>query len=70
MNCFLTDVVKNTLASCDYTSCNQICMNYIMNVAYQCPVVFNNDVYKQLWYSLYDICSSNTELAIPMISGH
>jgi len=70
MDCFLTHVIKNTLASCDYSNCNQLCMNYIMSVAYQCPIVFNNEVYKELWESLFDICINNNELSIPMIDGH
>jgi DNA recombination-dependent growth factor C len=69
MNCLLTDVIKTTLASCDYTMCNQLCMDYIINVGYNCPLVFNNDVYTELWQNLFAICSKNTELSYPMI-GH
>ena len=63
-NCLITDIIKITLASCDYSSCTQVCMDYLMYVGYNCPVVFNNDVYLELWYSLYDICINTDGIVV------
>ena len=61
ISCLIPDVIKYTLSSCDYRDCNEICMDYLMAVSHQCPVVFNNDVYLQLWRTLFGICNDNEE---------
>lgn len=58
ISCLITDVIKSTLSSCDYRECNELCKDYLFNVAYECPVVFNNGVYSSLWSTLFDICFS------------
>jgi len=57
ISCLLTDVINLTLASCDYRDCNDICTDYLMEVSNQCPVVFNNEVYTELWNTLFKICN-------------
>jgi len=55
-NCLLTDVIKNTLAGCDYTKCSEYCMEYLFDVADNCEVVFHNGEYLRLWNTLISIC--------------
>ena len=57
ISCMLIDVINLTLASCDFRNCNEICMNYLMNVSNNCPHVFNNEKYLELWISLFNICN-------------
>ena len=57
-NCYLIDVIKNTLASCDYTACSDVCSEYLYDVADHCPGVFNNEEYLKLWNTLFHICFS------------
>ena len=57
ISCTFIDVINLTLASCDYTNCNETCYDYLMNVADECPVVFNNEEYLRLWNTLFDICN-------------
>ena len=45
ISCMIIDVISNTLASCDYKDCNEICTDYLMDVANNCPVVFNNETF-------------------------
>jgi len=56
MNCMLTDVMRTTLAICDYTNCTNDCRNYLLEISELCPVVFNNEVYLNLWNTLIKIC--------------
>ena len=61
ISCMIIDVISNTLASCDYKDCNEICTDYLMDVANNCPVVFNNETYLLLWNTLFNICNANEE---------
>ena len=65
ISCMLIDVINNTLASCDYRDCNEICMDYLMHVANECPVVFNNERYLVLWNTLFQICVDIGEQTSP-----
>ena len=56
ISCLLTDVIKYTLASCDYRECDEKCYDYLMAVSYECPVVFHNEVYLELWNTLFQTC--------------
>ena len=56
ISCFLLDVIFLTLSNCDYRDCNEICMDYLMEVSDNCPVVFNNERYLELWNTLFNIC--------------
>ena len=47
ISCMLTDVIRFTLASCDYRDCNQICINYLLQVGTHCPHV---------WNTLFNLC--------------
>lgn len=55
--CLITDIINLTLSTCDYNNCTKLCEQFLMSVAYECPVVFHNTVYLQLWETLYLICS-------------
>ena len=57
ISCMLIDVINLTLASCDFRNCNEICTNYLMNVANNCHHVFNNEKYLELWNTLFNICN-------------
>ena len=57
-SCFIIDVIKNTLAMCDYRLCTDTCTKYLWEVASECPVVFNNDMYNRLWTTLFTLCFS------------
>ena len=65
ISCFLLDVIRETLASCDYRDCNEICIDYLMEVSTQCPVVFNNEGYLALWNTLFQICNDIGEQTSP-----
>lgn len=59
MNCMLVDVIQNTLANCNYTQCSAECANFLFNISFNCPVVFHNAKYLELWNSLIHICFQN-----------
>ena len=59
MDCMLVDVIKLTLASCDYTKCSSLCYEYLMNVGLDCPNVFSNQEYADLWRTLWSICAES-----------
>ena len=61
----LIDVIRLTLASCDYRDCNEVCMDYLMEVSQECPVVFNNERYLELWNTLFHICVDIGEQTSP-----
>ena len=61
-SCMLVDVIKLTLASCDYRNCTQLCIDYLMHVGNECPVVFHNETYTLLWNTLFGICNNSTEI--------
>ena len=61
ISCRLVDVIKTTLATCDYTNCDKGCIDYLMLVAMECPVVFNNGEYIRLWNTLFDMCNEIEE---------
>lgn len=56
ISCMLTDVIRSTLASCDYRDCNEQCIDYLLQVGTYCPHVFNNQNYLRLWDTLFNIC--------------
>jgi len=56
ISCMLTDVIRYTLASCDYRECNKLCIDYLLQVLTYCPHVFNNERYTQLWSTLFNLC--------------
>ena len=57
ITCTLIEVINNTLATCDYKACSVACMNYLLAVVNECPKVFNNETYTQLWLTLFNLCS-------------
>ena len=57
VSCMLIDVINNTLATCNYKACSIECVNYLIEVVNQCPRVFNNETYTQLWLTLFNLCS-------------
>jgi hypothetical protein len=59
IDCIITDVIRVTLATCDYSACNKMCYDYLILVSQECPRIFNNEVYNNLWETLYNICSVN-----------
>ena len=65
ISCMITDIINLTLASCDYRNCDEICMDYLMEVANECPVVFHNEVYLELWNTLFKICNDIGEQTSP-----
>ena len=65
ISCMITDIINLTLASCDYRDCDEICMDYLMEVANECPVVFHNEVYLELWNTLFKICNDIGEQTSP-----
>ena len=50
------DVLKETLDTCSWEECSETCQQYLLQVAYECPEVFNKDVYTSLWNSLIQVC--------------
>jgi len=65
ISCMIVDVIKQTLSTCDYRDCNEICIDYLMEVSNQCPVVFNNEGYLALWNTLFQICNDIGEQTSP-----
>ena len=65
ISCMITDIINLTLASCDYRDCDEICIDYLMEVANECPVVFHNEVYLELWNTLFKICNDIGEQTSP-----
>ena len=56
ISCLITDVIRTTLASCDYTNCNKMCYEYIWIISNECHHVFNKEKYVELWNTLFHIC--------------
>lgn len=56
VSCLITDIIRTTLASCDYTNCNKICYEYLWTISNECPHVFNNEKYVELWNTLFHNC--------------
>ena len=56
INCMLVNVINTTLETCDYNLCADACRDYLWAVAYNCPVVFHNQTYQELWRTLISIC--------------
>ena len=52
ISCYLLDVVRETLESCDYSECNDICKDYLLSIDENCSCVFDND--------LVDSCQSRS----------
>jgi len=65
ISCLITDVIRDTLSTCDYRDCNEICYDYLMEVSHECPVVFNNEVYLELWNTLLKFCNDIGEQSSP-----
>ena len=72
ISCMLVDVIKTTLASCDYHNCTEICTDYLMHVSNECPVVFHNETYLLLWNTLFNICFNNETIELDgvILGGH
>ena len=64
-SCLITDVIRQTLSTCDYYNCNGLWMDYLMYVANNCSVVFNNEKYTELWNALFNICAEIGEQTSP-----
>ena len=58
LNCLIVDVIRQKLATCNYTLCDDECRNYLLSLDDNCPVVFHNIEYVNLWHTLYTICFS------------
>ena len=56
LSCMFIDVLKETLDTCSWEECSETCQQYLFQVAYECPEVFNKDVYTSLWNSLVQVC--------------
>jgi len=56
INCMLVNVINTTLDTCNYTLCSNTCRDYLWTVANNCPQVFNNETYEELWRTLISIC--------------
>ncbi len=56
ISCMMIDVIKDTLDTCDWQECSEMCRTYLWQVAFECPVVFHNETYKSLWDTLIHIC--------------
>ena len=56
IDCLIISVIKNTLAICNYTLCSDECRDYLIDVGNECPVVFHNEVYTELWRTLINNC--------------
>jgi len=65
ISCMLVDVIRSTFAICDYRECDEKCMDYLMDVGFECPIVFNNERYSELWLTLYNICNEIGEQTSP-----
>jgi 5-methylthioribose kinase len=52
----LVSVINTTLDTCNYQNCSDACINYLFSVVNNCPVVFNNETYSQLWRTLIQLC--------------
>ena len=57
ISCMITDVIRYTLSNCSYTECNDVCWDYLIAVGDDCPVVFHNQKYLQLWETLFSLCA-------------
>jgi len=68
INCFIIDIINLTLASCDYSNCDDSCRDYLMNVANNCPVIFHNQGYLNLWNTLFHICFPSEEVIMNYFS--
>ena len=62
ISCMLVDVIRETLARCDYRECDVVCNDYLNAVSHECPIVFHNEQYELLWHSLFKICSNTEEI--------
>lgn len=65
LSCMLVDVINITLASCDYNNCRQVCIDYLSWVSVECPQVFNNERYLELWNTLFKFCNDIGEQTSP-----
>ena len=61
ISCMIIDVIKDTLASCDYQNCSDTCFEYLLEVSKECQIVFHNERYEELWHSLIHICLTQGE---------
>ncbi len=57
-SCNLVDVIKSTLSLCSWVICNNECREYLIFVGDECPVVFHNEKYEELWEILMNVCIS------------
>ena len=57
ISCMMVDVIRITLDTCHWEKCGDECLQYLWNVAWDCPIVFNDLTYKTLWETLITLCS-------------
>ena len=56
ISCMMVDVIRATLDTCNWQECSDECRQYLWQVAWSCPVVFNNETYNSLWDTLITMC--------------
>tara|TARA_B110000285_G_C14847435_1_gene478290 strand:+ start:289 stop:492 length:204 start_codon:yes stop_codon:yes gene_type:complete len=61
----LGDIIQLTFEICDYRDCDEKCMDYLMDIGFECSIVFNNKRYSELWITLYNICNEIGEQTSP-----
>ena len=44
LSCMFVDVLRETLYTCSWNDCSEVCQQYLLQVAYECPEVLNKDV--------------------------
>jgi hypothetical protein len=65
ISCMIKDGIKYSLSTCDYRDSNEICYDYLMGVSHECQIVFNNEVYLELWKKLLKFCNDIGEQSSP-----
>ncbi len=56
ISCMFADIIRTTLTLCNYNNCDDVCSQYLIDVAGNCDNVFNNERYLELWNTLINIC--------------
>ena len=64
ISCLITDVIRDTLSTCDYRDCNEICNDYLMEVSHKNPIN-NNEDYLEFWNTLLKFCNDIGEQSSP-----
>ena len=50
----MLDILRTTLATCEPEKCTTSCFDYLMNLGFQCPMIFQNEEYNKMWKDLID----------------